>query len=594
MTDTLFTSFCRKSGLAVKILTLTTLALTLLCTAPYSSFSQAPDPSFSQAPDPSFSQAPDPSFSQAPALGQSVTIFGLTESNTLVRLSQDGTAQKEIAIQGLLPNENAMSIDQRPCPCEMFVLTNKARLLRLNPDTGQTTVNATTPQGITADAPFYNIEVGPARPIDDVTIISGVNGISGANGLSTFKFSTVATSIPSLNMRPSPRFAAIDSNAGRTPQLGAIAYSNNFLRSPSSPLIGIDIAQGVLVNVNEISGEVSTIGTLGTQVSQVFGFDIGASENTSGNVNAQAYAVLSDASSPSSQGVYSVDVVTGRVTRLGTYNGGSRIRDIAIALGGEFVLFPSQPQPTSTWRVPVLENAGFFDVVVGRVNRGRPNPDPTTVLLNVSTPSKDEPGAAVGTDFSLPESRFTYLLSFRPDEFEKTFRIALNNDALPRGNRGLTLRLQEPTNGAVLGAVSEARVVIVDDETGATGGLSSNITTLSLRSERISLRRLLRSRRLTVPITVNCTTGCQVNASLTVRSRDLRGGRSTRPLAIGAVRERIFGNALQAGSRPLSIVIRERYRSNLRRVRSLRGEIRVTSTDAQGLTFVDAKQVTFR
>jgi hypothetical protein len=129
-------------------------------------------------------------------------------------------------------------------------------------------------------------------------------------------------------------YRAGDPNAGATPAVGNIAYTNQD-QSPATEtqLYGLDLVRGVLFLVDPPStGALSTVGPLGIQTASFAGFDI---------VGATT-AFMSTGILPGVTGFYNVDLGTGAATLIGTNI--NQIVDIAEVQTG-----PVQPvsEPTS-------------------------------------------------------------------------------------------------------------------------------------------------------------------------------------------------------------------------------------------------------
>ncbi len=193
-----------------------------------------------------------------------VTLVGLTASQTLLQLSANapGSPQGEVAITGLNPGEAVLAIDYRPSDAALYGFTNQNRILVLDPVTGAAT--APVDMNPTLSGAAFG---GDFNPVAD-----RLRAVSNTGQNSRFNVATgVGTADTGL------AYAAGDANAGLAPSVAAAAYSNNFPGATTTTLYDIDTAQDVLVIQNPPNeGQLTTVGSLGTDVSDQLGFDISA------------------------------------------------------------------------------------------------------------------------------------------------------------------------------------------------------------------------------------------------------------------------------------------------------------------------------
>jgi hypothetical protein len=115
------------------------------------------------------------------------------------------------------------------------------------------------------------------------------------------------------------KFADADANKGKTPRVVAGAYTNSVKGAKETTLYDVDTAAGVLVKqAPPNDGVLGTVGSLGVTAKAV-AFDIGPDDK--GN---QAGWLMADGT------LYSVDLASGKTTRLGAIAGNPNVRDIAI------------------------------------------------------------------------------------------------------------------------------------------------------------------------------------------------------------------------------------------------------------------------
>ena len=108
----------------------------------------------------------------------------------------------------------------------------------------------------------------------------------------------------------------------------------------------------------------------------------------------------------------------------------------------------------------VLENAGFATITVTRTGGSAGN-----VSIGVGTPGGGGQTATVNADYD-PQSIF--LIWLAGDTASKTIAIPIVNDALVEPSETVRVIVIGPSGGATLGALSEATLTILDDDTSPT------------------------------------------------------------------------------------------------------------------------------
>jgi hypothetical protein len=123
-------------------------------------------------------------------------------------------------------------------------------------------------------------------------------------------------------------YTSTDVNAGQNPNVVAAAYTNNISGTTSTTLYVLDSNLDILARQGGPGGtpstnlgQLSTVGALGQDVSDLAGFDI--------TPLGTAY-VATTAPGGSSSSFGTIDLATGRITPIGAIGGGATIRDIAV------------------------------------------------------------------------------------------------------------------------------------------------------------------------------------------------------------------------------------------------------------------------
>jgi hypothetical protein len=207
-------------------------------------------------------------------------LFGLSDANSLIAFNQD-QLDKAIAlpVTGLATGETLRSIDFRPATGQLFGLSSSDRLYTVDSATGTATPVGSGPLNPAVTAPVFDVDFNPV--VDRLRVDSS----TGENLRLVPDTGTVIDSNPStagIQTDGPLAFASGDPNFGVSPQVSAIAYTNNFAGTPTTTLFGIDPKLGVLVRqgsadgspVSPNTGSLFTVGSLGTTLGTNPGFDI--------------------------------------------------------------------------------------------------------------------------------------------------------------------------------------------------------------------------------------------------------------------------------------------------------------------------------
>jgi hypothetical protein len=242
-----------------------------------------------------------------PAIGQQLVTF---ESTT-------GAVQSTVLLQTANTISPLASIDVRPATGQLYGFDAGARqLVTINPTNGALTpIGSPLPAGTFGTFIDFNPTVDLVRLIGTGNINLRLNPTTGA---------VVGTD---TNLA----YAAGDPNAGDTPNIRGIGYTNSFAGASSTALYDIDVDNDVLVTQNPAnSGMLQTVGPLGVNLNSggfgtFTGFDISGSTGT---------AYLTDGPFGGASNLYTVNLATGAATSSGTVTGlptGRTVAEIAVA-----------------------------------------------------------------------------------------------------------------------------------------------------------------------------------------------------------------------------------------------------------------------
>lgn len=233
-------------------------------------------------------------------------LVGLTTSNQLVTFDSGAPTVLNSAafITGLQANERLVDIDYRPGTGLVYGLGSSNRIYSLNVATGAAT-SVGAAGTYTLSGASFGIDFNPM--VDRMRVVSDLrqnlrlnpndNSLTATDGILTY---------------------VAGDPGGANPTITDAAYTNNFVGGNSTTLYVIDSNRNTLVVQNPPNnGTLTTVGSLGFDVTGVDGFDI---SGTSGI----AYAAF-ETNGPGS-GVYTINLATGQASYLGAVgSGGSNL-----------------------------------------------------------------------------------------------------------------------------------------------------------------------------------------------------------------------------------------------------------------------------
>ncbi|MCW5938755.1 MAG: DUF4394 domain-containing protein [Fimbriimonadaceae bacterium] len=246
----------------------------------------------------------------APAYGQ--TAYAVTTDNRLVSFDvmSPTTLLTNVTLSGMQANELTLGIDFRPATGELYAMGSSNRLYKVDTMTGASTAIggafSTSLVGVE-----YGFDFNPTVDRIRVTSDSGQNlRLHPDTGAVVAVDGTLA-------------YAGSDPNAGKTPNIVASAYTNNFAGATSTVLYNIDSNLDILTTqIPPNAGVQNTIGSLGMDISSLAGFDIFGVD--------KAYASFTRTGDFRSW-FMTIDLATGLATPVGAIGGQSLlVRDIAV------------------------------------------------------------------------------------------------------------------------------------------------------------------------------------------------------------------------------------------------------------------------
>src|SRR5262245_19791155 len=266
------------------------------------------------------------------------TLVGLTTNNALITFDSAAPTRilRSVQVTGVAAGEDLVSIDARPANGQLYGLTNKNTLYTVSLATGKATRVGTGPAAfLPTGGSRFGIEFNPN--VDRLRAVNNADQnyrLNPANGAVVDGDPVTAGTQPDTPLA----FATTDSNAGKNPNVIEVAYDRNFQGTGLTTLFGIDTNLDALVTVGGIDGtpspnggQLSTIGALGVAAGGRVGFDVAA--------DGTAYASLVSMNGLGTSRLYTVNLMTGQATSVGSIGNGSIFLDGLTALPREEVVY---------------------------------------------------------------------------------------------------------------------------------------------------------------------------------------------------------------------------------------------------------------
>ncbi|SHK93823.1 DUF4394 domain-containing protein [Hymenobacter psychrotolerans] len=220
-------------------------------------------------------------FSTAVALSASAqTIFGLTPagtsaSNTLVTFTgiDPNTILDRVSIAGVTGGQTLVGLDVRPATNELYALgydagTQTGQLYVMEPATGQARAVGSGPVPMALGGPTARIGFDFNPTADRIRVVSS---LTQAN----LRLHPTTGAVVATDGRLA--YAPTDANAGQTPAVGAVAYSNAYIGATTTTLYALDETANRLLTQNPPNnGTLNTVGAVDIRLSgngQVVDFD---------------------------------------------------------------------------------------------------------------------------------------------------------------------------------------------------------------------------------------------------------------------------------------------------------------------------------
>lgn len=248
----------------------------------------------------------------AGAVASAESVYGVTREQFLVTFDSatPDDIQSGVAISGLQQGEAIVGIDVRPATFELYGLGSFSRLYKINPATGVAT-QIGDPFTEKLNGSSFGFDFNPR--VDRVRITSNADQnlrVHPDTGAIVAKDGTL-------------KFNNGDVNFGQEPNIVHSAYNKNFKGTDSTVLYNIDSGLDALVIQDPPNdGGLKTVGLLGTDVTDIGGFDISGKTGV-------AYAAIT-AADLSKTTFWTIDLGSGAGSMVGEVGGGSSLTALTV------------------------------------------------------------------------------------------------------------------------------------------------------------------------------------------------------------------------------------------------------------------------
>lgn len=245
---------------------------------------------------------------------QAALVYALTDENDL--LSFDSAAPEDLldagAISGL-GGQDLVGIDIRPANGQLYGVGNLGGVFQINPATK--TATQVSALGVSLSGSRFGLDFNPV--VDRLRIVSDLEQNLRVN------VDTGATTVDSL-LQYGP---AQPGATGDNPSVVGAAYTNSLGAPASTTLYGIDVRTSedrLIIQSPPNAGTLTVVGPLGVNASALHGFDI-----LSDGATNTGLAAIQQTTGGISQ-LYTINLATGAASLIGDIGGGDLIDGIAV------------------------------------------------------------------------------------------------------------------------------------------------------------------------------------------------------------------------------------------------------------------------
>lgn len=256
----------------------------------------------------------------------SQTVYALSgEKLVSFNAGLPGVVLSNTAVSGIAADQSLVGLDFRPNTGELYALgynaaTGAARLYTINLSTGAAMPIGASPMMLKANMGKVSFDFNPT--VDRIR----VTGSNNAN----YRLHPITGALAATDSDLA--FAAADFNASSNPSVGAVGYTNSYIGATGTTLYNYDDSLNVLTTqIPPNNGTLNTVGKSGIMVNlnnPNSDMDIWFDAATGTN---RAYLAANTGTSMGSD-LYSLNLMTGTATLVGSIGGGLTISDIAVLI----------------------------------------------------------------------------------------------------------------------------------------------------------------------------------------------------------------------------------------------------------------------
>lgn len=245
--------------------------------------------------------------------------YALTESNKLFQfdLADPDHVRAQKKVEGLEAGVELVAIDFRSTTGALYALGDNSRIYTIDVITSVATPIGATPFSPALSGTAFGFDFNPT--VDRIRVVSN----TGQN----LRLNPDTGALAAMDSMIA--FTPTDANAGSTPRVTAVAYTNPD-NNPATPTTLYDIESVLDVLTTQAppnNGRLNTVGPLGVNATDIAGFDI----TLVGASNVAYLATGSSSKGKSHNRLVRVDLMSGATTDLGRLGHGKKVRGIAIA-----------------------------------------------------------------------------------------------------------------------------------------------------------------------------------------------------------------------------------------------------------------------
>jgi hypothetical protein len=240
--------------------------------------------------------------------GPNVTVYAVRQDNKLISFNaQTGAGTNPVDITGMQTGETMLAIDFRPATGQLYGVSSGSRIYIINPVSGAARAVSTTPFTPAIDGTAVGFDFNPT--VDRIRLVT-------SNG---------------QNLRLNPEtggVAATDGsiNGATGVKISSAAYTENKAGAATTVLFDIDAVTRKLYKQDPPNnGTLVEVGNLGVEATEVADFDI----------SPDGRAVLAPITVGGNQGLYLVDLTTGKASKSATFS----VKVLSLAIPTEKVAY---------------------------------------------------------------------------------------------------------------------------------------------------------------------------------------------------------------------------------------------------------------